>query len=160
MVAKQSSKVCTAPLIHSGLYPVASGSHVRVVGSFLLYQSEGGCRSAQPGAMSAALVWFYREQEKCRGRFGDLLEIFSSPIKEPCMYFQLIWRRTKQENWPASERYNSIYSMIHRLNTCWWDTEMEFISFLVEGATQVGKAQKNKTVKFLTFFYSSFTFKL
>lgn len=70
VVAKQSSKVCPAPLIHPGLYPVASNSHVRVAGSSLLYQSEAGCRSAQPGAMSAALAWFDREGEKSRRRCG------------------------------------------------------------------------------------------
>lgn len=86
VVAKQNSNVCTAPLIPSGLYPVVSISHVRVAGSFLFYQSEVGCRSAQPGATSAALVSFDREGEKSRGKFGDLLEISSSPIKEPCMY--------------------------------------------------------------------------
>lgn len=61
VVAKQSSKVCTAPLIHSRLYLVTSNSHVRVAGSFLLYQSEAGCRSAQADALSAALIWFDRE---------------------------------------------------------------------------------------------------
>lgn len=86
VVAKQSSKVYTTPLIHSRFYPVASSSHVRVSGSFLLYQSKAGCRSAQPGAMSAALVWFDRKEEKSRGRFWNLFEISSSPIKEPWMY--------------------------------------------------------------------------
>lgn len=70
VVAKQSLKVCTAPLIHPGLYPVASNSHVRVAGSFLPHQSEAGCRSAQPGDTSAALVWFDREGEKSRAGFG------------------------------------------------------------------------------------------
>lgn len=75
--------------------------------------------------------------------------------------FQLSWKGTEQENWPGSERYNSTYSVIHRLNTGWWDTEMELISLmLVEGAKQVGKGQKSKTVMSLTFSYPSFTFKL
>lgn len=85
VVAKQSSRVCTAPLIHSGLYPVASNSYVRVVRVFSPLPKRGGMLICT-GPTSAALVWFDREGEKSRERFGDLLEISSSPIKKPCMY--------------------------------------------------------------------------
>lgn len=73
VVTKQSSKVCTAPLIHSGfiLLPVTHMSGLLALLSF----SEAGSRSAQAGAMSAALIWFDREGVMSRGRFGDLPQI-------------------------------------------------------------------------------------